>query len=106
MAEQTRTRTRSTSTAARKHKKPANGPGSVARDATELLQSLINHRVEGVSAVRRTDDGWCVAVEVLELERIPDTTSLLASYDVLLDQEGQLLEYYRTRRYRRGAADE
>ena len=42
----------------------------------------------------------------LELLRIPDTTSLLATYEVRLDADGELLEYYRTRRYRRGAADE
>ncbi|MDT0454772.1 gas vesicle protein [Streptomyces sp. DSM 41527] len=106
MAEQSRTRVRS-STTARKHKKATgNDPGAVARRAAELLQSLISQRVEGVSAVRRTDDGWCVEVDVLELARIPDTTSLLATYDVKLDDEGELLEYYRTHRYRRGAADQ
>lgn len=106
MAEQSRTRVRS-STAARKQKKtPGNDPGAVARRAAEMLQSLISQRVEGVSAVRRTDDGWCVEVDVLELARIPDTTSLLATYDVKLDDEGELLEYYRTHRYRRGAADQ
>ncbi|MGW7573442.1 gas vesicle protein GvpO [Streptomyces sp. NPDC054765] len=106
MAEQSRTRVRS-STAARKSKKaPENDPGTVARRAAELLQSLISHRTEGVSAVRRTDDGWCVEVDVLELARIPDTTSLLATYEVKLDDDGELLEYYRTHRYRRGAADQ
>ncbi|MFG2530345.1 gas vesicle protein [Streptomyces sp. NPDC048516] len=106
MAEQSRTRVRS-STAARKHRKASgNDPGAVARRAAEMLQSLISQRVEGVSAVRRTDDGWCVEVDVLELARIPDTTSLLATYDVRLDDEGELLEYYRTHRYRRGAADQ
>ncbi|MFJ6749278.1 MULTISPECIES: gas vesicle protein [unclassified Streptomyces] len=106
MAEHSRTRSRSTSTAARKSKQSQNGPGAAARGAAEMLQSLISHRTEGVSAVRRTEDGWCVEVEVLELPRIPDTTSLLATYEVRLDQDGELLEYFRTRRYRRGAADE
>ncbi|MFG2826845.1 gas vesicle protein [Streptomyces sp. NPDC048434] len=107
MAEQSRTRVRS-STAARKHQKktPEKDPGSVARRAAELLQGLISQRVEGVSAVRRTDGGWCVEVDVLELARIPDTTSLLATYEVKLDDDGELLEYYRTHRYRRGAADQ
>jgi hypothetical protein len=52
------------------------------------------------------DDGWCVLVDVLEVPRIPDTTSLLAIYEVQLDNEGELKEYRRVRRYRRGAADE
>ncbi|GGX76445.1 hypothetical protein GCM10010515_50300 [Streptomyces fructofermentans] len=59
-----------------------------------------------MSAVGREDDGWCVVVDVLELPRIPDTTSLLASYEVRLDQDGELMEYRRVRRYRRGSADE
>ncbi|GAA2298983.1 hypothetical protein GCM10010431_17170 [Streptomyces kunmingensis] len=78
-----------------------------ARAACQSLEGLIGHRTEGVSAVRRgDDDGWCVVVDVLEVARIPDTTSLLASYEVLLDRDGELLEYRRLRRYRRGAADE
>ncbi len=56
--------------------------------------------------MRREDDGWCVVVDVLEVPRIPDTTSLLASYEVQLDRDGELLQYRRVRRYRRGAADE
>ncbi|MGW3014090.1 gas vesicle protein GvpO [Streptomyces sp. NPDC001219] len=104
MAEQSRTRTSSTAT--RKRKTPAMRPGDAARGAAEVLQSLIQHRVEGVSAVRRTEHGWCVEAEVLELARIPDTTSLLATYEVKLDEQGELLEYFRTRRYRRGSADE
>ncbi|MCL7497164.1 MULTISPECIES: gas vesicle protein [Streptomyces] len=106
MAEQSRTRVRSSSAARKDKKKPTNDPGAVARRAAEMLQSLISHRVEGVTAVRRTDDGWCVEVDVLELARIPDTTSLLATYEVKLDEDGELLEYYRTHRYRRGAADQ
>jgi hypothetical protein len=37
--------------------------------------------------------------------RIPDTTSLLATYEVELDPQGHLLEHQRVRRYRRGSAD-
>ncbi|MFE1176103.1 gas vesicle protein [Streptomyces sp. NPDC058773] len=106
MAEQSRTRVRSSSAARKRKSAPENTPAEVAHRAAELLQSVISHRTEGVSAVRRTDDGWCVVVDVLELARIPDTTSLLATYEVRLDDEGELLEYYRTHRYRRGAADQ
>lgn len=82
------------------------GAGDAARSACEELSGLISHPTEGASAVQRTDDGWCVAVDVLEVPRIPDTTSLLATYEVRLGQNGELVEYRRVRRYRRGAADE
>lgn len=77
-----------------------------AHRASQLLEGLISHCVEGVSAVRREEEGWCVDVDVLEVARIPDTTSLLATYEVELDREGDLVGYRRVRRYRRGSADE
>ncbi|MFD3729906.1 gas vesicle protein [Streptomyces sp. NPDC058632] len=106
MAEPRRTPAGSTKTASARRTGSARGPDHAARTALQTLEGLIDHPAEGVSAVRRSDDGWCVVVDVLEVPRIPDTTSLLASYEVQLDQAGELLEYRRVRRYRRGAADE
>ena len=78
-----------------------------ARRAADALTELVRHRTEGVSAVRRSeDDGWIVNVDVLEVARIPDTTSLLATYEVELDPAGDLLQYRRISRYRRGAQDQ
>jgi len=82
------------------------GPEQAAGHACDRLAALIPHPTEGVSGVRRTEDGWRVSVDVLEVARIPDTTSLLATYEVDLDQRGELREYRRVRRYRRGAADD
>ncbi|MGW0812077.1 gas vesicle protein GvpO [Streptomyces viridiviolaceus] len=78
-----------------------------AQRAADGLGELVRHRLEGVSAVCRSDDdGWIVNVDVLELARIPDTTSLLATYEVELDPAGDLLQYRRIARYRRGAQDQ
>ena len=82
------------------------GPEEAARHACRSLARLIGHRTEGVSAVRRAEEGWRVDVDVLEVPRIPDTTSLLATYTVELDSGGRLLEYERVRRYRRGDRDD
>ncbi|MFF8946077.1 gas vesicle protein [Streptomyces sp. NPDC014864] len=82
------------------------GAQDAARCAAEGLVQLVSHRLEGVSSVCRSeDDGWLVNVDVLELARIPDTTSLLATYEVELDSAGELLQYRRIARYRRGAQD-
>jgi hypothetical protein len=48
---------------------------------------------------------WLVTVEVCELERVPNTTDVLASYIVQLDDNGGLLGYKRERRYLRGEAE-
>lgn len=106
MAEERQSRAGKTPTKAARRTAPVRGAEHAARAASRSLEGLIGHPTEGVSAVRRVDDGWCVVVDVLELPRIPDTTSLLASYEVQLDQDGELLEYCRVRRYRRGSADE
>ncbi len=82
------------------------GARAAATRAGEILDDLVDGPVEGVSGVCRTEEGWRVGVDVLELSRIPDTTSLLATYEVDLDSGGELLEYCRTRRFRRGAADD
>ncbi|MEO3765563.1 gas vesicle protein GvpO [Streptomyces sp. B5E4] len=82
------------------------GPEEAARRARRSLARLISHETEGVSAVRRAAEGWRVNVDVLEVPRIPDTTSLLATYAVELDSAGHLVEYERIRRYRRGARDD
>jgi hypothetical protein len=46
-----------------------------------------------------------VTLELLELERIPDTTSLLGTYEATLDGDGNLLGAHRTRRYPRNQSD-
>ncbi|MFG2791115.1 gas vesicle protein [Streptomyces sp. NPDC048419] len=90
-----------------KRRRTVRGAGEAARRAAEELTELIRHRLEGVSAVcRGEDDGWIVDVDVLELARIPDTTSLLATYQVELDSAGELVQYRRVSRYRRGAQDQ
>jgi hypothetical protein len=76
--------------------------GGVMREATEQLAGLLGKRPESVSAVKRTEDGWLADVEVLEISRVPDTTSVMASYRVRLDEGGRLTEYERSRRYARG----
>ncbi|MEU6520576.1 gas vesicle protein [Streptomyces sp. NPDC046978] len=81
------------------------GPAEAARTACDWLQSFIVHRIEGVCAVRRTEEGWCVGIDVLEVPRIPDTTSLLATYEVELDESGGPAEYRRVCRYHRGTAN-
>jgi len=76
------------------------GSAAVAYAKAHLLE-LTGQPAEAVSALNRTRDGWRVVIEVLELERIPRTTDILASYSVDLDQTGELMGYERTHRYYR-----
>jgi Gas vesicle synthesis protein GvpO len=80
----------------------------LAAAAKESIEALTSHSAESVSALEWNGDGdsWVVAVDVCELRRIPNTTDVMATYEVRLDQQGKLLGYKRTRRFVRGAAEE
>ncbi|MFD7607673.1 gas vesicle protein [Streptomyces mirabilis] len=81
------------------------GPMEVLRQARTQLAELTGMAAESVSSFEQTEDGWTLEIEVLELTRVPDTMSLLASYQVVLDPQGELTGYRRIRRYERGRAD-
>ncbi|MFH8607362.1 gas vesicle protein [Streptomyces sp. NPDC018029] len=81
------------------------GPMAVLRHAREQLAELTGMTPESVSSFERTEDGWLLEIEVLELSRVPDTMSLLASYEVQLDPQGELTGYRRLRRYERGRSE-
>lgn len=92
-----------TTESAPERKKPK--PMQVLRQAREQLAELTGMEAESVSSFEQTSEGWALEVEVLELERVPDTMSLMASYQVELDPDGDLTGYRRVRRYERGRAD-
>ncbi|QIJ60834.1 hypothetical protein G7Z13_01360 [Streptomyces sp. JB150] len=50
------------------------------RSALEQLSELLGRVPESVSSLKPTEQGWETQVEGLELERIPETTSVMASY--------------------------
>jgi hypothetical protein len=72
--------------------------------AAAYLTDLTGKDSESISGLSRTDDGWQVRIEVVELERIPQTCDLLGSYLVDLTADGDLNGYERVRRYSRGQA--
>ena len=74
--------------------------------AQEQLEQLTGRSVESVSGLARRGDGWVVTLELVELERVPPTTDILASYRVELNQEGELMAYERVSRYYRNQAGE
>ncbi|MGI5379358.1 gas vesicle protein [Streptomyces sp. CA-251387] len=80
-------------------------PMEVLRQARAQLAELTGMNAETVTSFEQTEDGWTLEIEVLELTRVPDTMSLMASYQVDLDPEGELTGYRRVRRYERGRSD-
>lgn len=75
------------------------------RAAAGQLEELLGRAPDSVSAIKHTDDGWLADVEVVDVERVPETTSVMASYRVTLDDDGELVAYEQVRRYNRGQTD-
>jgi Gas vesicle synthesis protein GvpO len=88
------------------------GSGRASLTAQELTEAalsaiadLTRYEPEAVTGLEWDGQAWQASVDVLELERIPNTTDVLATYDVQLDDEGTLLGYKRRRRFIRGQAE-
>jgi hypothetical protein len=95
----------------RPKREPARGAGGdelaeIATRARELLRSVRGVEAESVSGIGRTPNGWKVMLEVVELRRIPESTDVLASYEVELDGDGRYLGFSRGRRYSRSQAED
>lgn len=74
--------------------------------AMEALGELTGHEPEAATGLMWDGESWLVTVDVLELRRIPETTDLLGTYVVQLDDDGNLSGYKRTRRFQRSQAEE
>ena len=80
----------------------AKAGGAALRQITEL----IGKEPERVTGVDRGEDGWVVAVEVVEDRRVPSSSDILAIYEIELDMDGELMSYRRVKRYPRGRGDD
>jgi hypothetical protein len=83
-------------------------PRELVGRARDQVEELFGKPVEAVSGIEQSNGdgkGWTVTFEILELPRIPETTSLLGTYEATIDAEGNLLGARRTRRYPRNQSD-
>jgi hypothetical protein len=79
---------------------------TIALSAARELSQLIGQMPEGIVGVDKQDDGWRVLVEVVESHRIPETTDIMAVYEVDVDNDGAVTGYRRRDRYVRGRIQE
>jgi hypothetical protein len=94
----------------RRPRRPRSGGLTAARAgqaARRQITELTGKDPEGVTGVEPGEDGgWVVGVEVVEDRRIPSSTDILATYEIELDPDGDLMSYRRVRRYPRGRGDD
>ena len=63
--------------------------------AKKQVSELIERKPSSVTAVSKDEEGWHISLEMLERKAIPDHMDLLARYDVLLDEEGNIVKFDR-----------
>lgn len=90
---------------AARRSRPGMTAGQAAKAALREIAALTAKQPEGVTGVERTDDGWAVGIELIEDQRIPSSADILATYEITIDADGELLSYRRVRRYARGRGD-
>ena len=78
-------------------------PADVASKVKTELSSLTGLPVDTVSSIERAEDEWKIVLEMVELQRIPNSSDMLATYVIQADGKGELLNYHRTRRYLRAS---
>jgi hypothetical protein len=81
-------------------------PAGAIRIGVRQLTEFTGRQPEAISSVEPDDGGWRLTVEVVELERIPASTNVMATYEAVVDDEGNLLRFQRLHRYHRNQADE
>jgi hypothetical protein len=72
--------------------------------ALTTISELTGYQPEAVTGLEWDGEFWQVTVDVLEVARIPNTTDMLGSYVIRLDEQGTLRGYTRTNRFQRGQA--
>ena len=70
--------------------------------AKQQLAELTGLKPVTVSGTFRDEHGWHVSLDMLEMSRIPPATDVLGAYEVLLDDDGNLLKFERKRIRLRG----
>ena len=78
----------------------------VTQKAKDGLHALTRSEISNVTAVSKIETGWRALVELVERRSIPDTQDLLGVYEVILDCDGNIMNYERKRVRRRQDLDE
>lgn len=59
------------------------------------LTNLTGLKLSSTIAATKDEKGWHISIEMVEKQSIPDQMDILALYEVLLDEDGNLLSFER-----------
>jgi len=65
----------------------------------QQMEAITGLSPETVSRLDRAESGWSLGIDMLEHSSIPRTHDLLASFEVTLDEAGNIQRWRRTGRF-------
>ena len=69
--------------------------GALIEEARDKLSKLTGIKASSTVGAVKDDKGWHISIEMLEKQSIPDQMDILAIYEALLDDDGNLLGFER-----------
>jgi hypothetical protein len=78
----------------------------LAQQARRQVAEMTGLQPGTVTGLDRDDGRWVVTVEVVELERVPNTMDVMGTFEVTLSNEGELVGLRRSGRHRRSQTDQ
>ena len=74
----------------------------LAERAKSQLAEVTGLKPITVTGSFKDEQGWHITLDMLEMARIPTATDVLGDYDVLVDDNGDMLKFERKRTRLRG----
>ena len=68
---------------------------NLVKKAREQLGELTGLNVGSTVSVQKADSGWYVQVEVVEKESLPSSQDILATYELAIDEDGNVQNFSR-----------
>jgi len=69
--------------------------GTLIEQARKELSKLTGLKASSTIGATKDEKGWHISIEMVEKQSIPDQMDILATYEVLFDEEGNLLNFER-----------
>jgi len=69
----------------------------LAERARQQLAQVTGFKPVAVVGSYKDAEGWHVSVDMLELTRLPESTDILGTYLVLMDEEGDMVKFEKKR---------
>jgi hypothetical protein len=69
----------------------------VAERARQQLAEVTGFKPVAVVGSYKDAKGWHITVDLLEMARLPESTDILGTYEVSLDEEGNMLKFEKKR---------